>query len=244
MLRSPSGIRHHLALAALGLAAGAAGAAASAPAPSALQPLQSIRIAAEDYVRAQLPGESRGVHVAAREPDRRLRLPRCAGALETAPLGSAPLEAHVAVRVSCRQGASWTIYVPVTVESEVEVLVLKAPAAAGARLAVADVVHETRREAGLPVEYVTDPGALARHTLRHPLGAGAVLTQDMLLPDLIVRHGEEVTIAAGYDGIAVRTGGKALQDGREGERIRVQNLASLRVIEGVVDADRVIHVTP
>ena len=94
------------------------------------------------------------------------------------------------------------------------------------------------------VEPPPDVDALARNTLIRPLAAGAVLTMDALVPDFIVKQGEAVTLLASVGGIEVRAPGRALSDGRDGARIKVQNLGSLRVVEGVVDTTHVIHVTP
>jgi len=91
---------------------------------------------------------------------------------------------------------------------------------------------------------VTDVASLEHRTLARPLPAGTALMADALLADLIVRQGQEVTLVASAPGISVRATGKALQDGREGARVRVQNLASLKVVEGVVDASGVIEITP
>ncbi|MDB6091642.1 MAG: hypothetical protein JWN85_4426 [Gammaproteobacteria bacterium] len=150
----------------------------------------------------------------------------------------------MAVGVSCPQGATWTVYVPVTIESEIMVLVLRVPAPRGTHLKPSDVATEKRRVSGLAVGFVTDLDALARNTLIRPLPAGAVLTTDALLADFIVKRGEAVTLLASVSGIEVRAPGRALSDGRDGARIKVQNLGSLKVVEGVVDTTHVIHVTP
>jgi flagella basal body P-ring formation protein FlgA len=136
------------------------------------------------------------------------------------------------------------VFVPVTLESEVQVLVLRESAGRGARLSAAQVAPETRRVAGLPAAYVSDVGVLARHTLTRSLTAGTVVTADALLPDYIIRQGQQVTLVAAASGIEVRAAGKALEDGREGARVRVQNLASLKVVQGVVSPAGVIEISP
>ena len=240
---------------ALGLAAGvvllgawlAAGAAAPEPADPtpALEPIAAVRGAAAGLIRSQLSGVSHGVHVEAAELDPRLHLAHCPGTLATALPPGSQLGAHVAVRVSCTApGSPWAVYVPVNIESEVRVLVLKESALRGARLSAAEVTPETRRVAGLAVGYVTDVTTLEHHTLLRSLPAGTALTADALLADLLVHQGQEVTLVASAPGISVRAMGKALQDGHEGSRVRVQNLASLKVVEGVVDARGVIEITP
>jgi len=249
-----SGFRRRTAVAVRRLAAAmalfgalvAAIAAAAEPAErAAAEPLAAVRAAAEGHIRSQLRGAAYVVHLQAAELDPRLHLARCPSPLATALPSGAELGAHVAVRVSCTaQGFPWAVFVPVSVQSDIRVLVLKQSAVRGARLGAAQVSEETRRVAGLAVGYVTEVAALEHHTLARSLPAGTALTADAMLADLIVHQGQEVTLIASAPGVSVRATGKALQDGREGARVRVQNLASLKVVEGVVDASGVIEITP
>jgi len=245
--RRPQGVARRLAAgAALIGATLALGAAAAEPAEHApAEPLAAVRIAAEGLIRSQLRGVAYQVQVRAAELDPRLHLARCPDPLATALPSGAELGARVAVRVSCTaQGFPWAVYVPVNIESEIRVLVLRQSALRGARLGAAQVSEETRRVAGLAVGYVTDAATLEHHTLTRSLPAGTALTADAMLADLIVHQGQEVTLIASAPGISVRATGKALQDGREGARVRVQNLDSLKIVEGVVDANGVIEITP
>jgi flagellar basal body P-ring formation protein FlgA len=213
-------------------------------AAAAIQPLQSITRAAERFVRAQMPGGQGDYLITAGRLDPRLRLNRCGAPLAASFLSGGTLQAQVSVAVGCRAGANWTIYVPVTVQSRISVWELTRPQAQGARLAAADLVAQTRLVSGLSVGYVTDLSVLAHSSLRHPLAAGAVLTSNDLLPDFMVRQGEQVTVVASADGIRVRAAGVALQDGRLGALVRVQNSSSDRVVQGVVRGDRVVEVSP
>ena len=185
------------------------------------------------------------VHVTATGVDPRLHLGHCPAPLAASVPAHSELGARVAVRVSCpAPGTPWAVYVPVNIESDLSVLVLKQSVLRGARVEAGQVTPQTRRVAGLAVGYVTDVSSLAHRTLTRPLPAGTALTSDALLADLIVHQGQEVTLVASAPGFNVRAEGKALQDGREGARVRVQNLASLKIVEGVVDASGVIEITP
>lgn len=216
----------------------------AAAAVATIQPLQSIRDAAEGFVRSQMPAGQTDIVITASRLDPRLRLARCGGPLDASFISGGRLQAQVSIAVGCRVAADWTIYVPVTVQSRIGVWALRAPHAQGARLGASDVIAETRLVSGLAVGYLTDLSELARATLRHPLPAGAVLTSEDLLPDYMVRQGEQVTMVASIDGIQVRAAGLALQSGRYGALIRVQNASSAKVVEGTVDGDRVVDVTP
>jgi flagella basal body P-ring formation protein FlgA len=64
----------------------------------------------------------------------------------------------------------------------------------------------------------------------------------MFTPDLIVRRGQEVTLLSSDGAVEVRANGRAMIDGAAGSRIQVQNLSSLRVVEGVVESADLVRV--
>jgi flagellar basal body P-ring formation protein FlgA len=230
-------------LAAGGLLVTGATLALEDPAPQ--QSLASIRAAAEAQVRAQLHGVAFAVHVQAADLDPRLHLVGCPQALTASQLGTAEPAARVTVRVSCTVSRQlWSLYVPVSVESEIPVLVLRQSQIRGARLGPQEVVLETRRVPGLGGAYVNDVAALAHRTLSRPVPAGTALMADLFQSDLLVRQGQSVTLVAAGPGIEVRAPARALEDAREGAHVRVQNLASQRIVQGVVDANGLIYATP
>jgi flagella basal body P-ring formation protein FlgA len=240
-----SKFRHHRARRAAGaLLCGGLCLAAAAAAGTGTQPLESISSAAQGFVRSEMPPGQSGIVITAARLDPRLRLARCSGRLEAALLAGMRMQSQVSVAVGCHRGADWTIYVPVTVQSRIRVWALRTPEVQGTRLTTGDVAPEVRLVSGMPVGYLADPAQLGHATLRHSLPMGAVLTADDLLPDYMVRQGEQVTMVAAVDGIEVRAAGLALQNGRQGALIRVQNATSSRVVQGFVVSDRVVDVTP
>jgi flagella basal body P-ring formation protein FlgA len=242
MLKASKVRRHRVLMAVAGGVVSVAGAGAL---PLEPQTLPSIVLAAEAQVRAQLRGVSYEVHVQALDPDPRLHLPRCPKPLTTAPIAAAQFGPRVTVRVSCTTPpALWALYVPVSLESDLQVLVLRQTQARGARLGAQDVAAESRRVAGLGDAYLSDAGALAHRTLTRNLPAGTALTAELFQADYVVRQGQAVTVVAALPGIEVRAPGRALEDAREGTRVRVQNLASQKIVQGVVDATGIVYATP
>lgn len=178
------------AVAALSLAAlnGAAAAAAAAE-TTGVEQLTAVQAAAEGEIHALLRDVTYATHVQAGQLDPRLRLAPCPAPLGAALPARAELGARVAVRVSCTApGSAWVVYVPVNIESDISVLVLRRSVLRGARLASGEVVAETRRVPGLAIGYVTDVASLEHRTLARPLAAGTALTADALLADLIVHQ--------------------------------------------------------
>src|SRR4051812_6430659 len=79
---------------------------------SGLQPLAAIRQAAERALHRELAGVP-GLQIQAVTLDPRLRLPVCAAPLDTQTQPPRGMQVRVAVRVSCTQGAAWSLNVPV-----------------------------------------------------------------------------------------------------------------------------------
>lgn len=214
----------------------------AASAHAGVQPLDTIQAAAEQFVRASLPENSVKHFVTANNLDSRLRLDECASPLEAFSQGTGMNTGRMTVGVRCPAANPWTIYVQVTVEVEVSVLVLRRPLARRARVELADVEPQVRRLPGSASTFVNDAATLQGHRLKRSLPVGTALTVDMLQPDVLVRRGQQVTLIAANSSVQIRAQGLALTEGAASERVRVQNVSSLKVVEGVVESDGVVRV--
>jgi flagella basal body P-ring formation protein FlgA len=220
-------------------------AGAPAFAEEAVQSLDEIRAEAQRFVLARLPKAEPGkTQVSVGALDARLRLARCEQPLEASLPPGAVFRPRMTVGVSCPEGNVWTIYVPVTIETKASVLVLRKPATRGARLTAADVEVQERVVGGPGDSYLTDVAQLEGHTLKRPLSIGSPVTVDALVEDMLVKRGQAVTLLASASGFEVRAPGRAMSDGRAAGRVKVQNLNSMRIVEGVVESADVIRVSP
>nr|WP_298719745.1 flagellar basal body P-ring formation chaperone FlgA [uncultured Steroidobacter sp.] len=214
----------------------------AATANAGVQSVASIQAAAEQFVRSSLPEKSPKHFITAGNLDPRLRLDECASPLEAFSQGTGLSTGRMTIGVRCPSATPWTIYVPVTVEVEVSVLVLRRPLARRSRVAMADVEPQVRRMPGRASAFISDVATLQGHRLKRSLPVGTVLTVDMLQPDVLVRRGQQVTLIAANGGVQIRAQGQALTEGAVDERVRVQNVSSLKVVEGVVESDGVVRV--
>ncbi len=107
---------------------------------------------------------------------------------------------------------------PVTIEVEVSVLVLRRPLARRSRVELADVEPQVRRMPGQASVFISDVATLQGHRLKRSLPVGTALTVDMLQPDLLVRRGQQVTLIAANGGVQIRAQGQALTEGAADER--------------------------
>jgi flagella basal body P-ring formation protein FlgA len=206
------------------------------------QSIDDVRTAAEEFVRSRLPASHAKQFVTAAKLDSRLRVGSCAQPLETFEQSATNLGERVTVGVRCSAANTWTLYVPVLVEVEIPVLVLRRALARRARVAMIDVEPQTRRVPGTAATFLQDTASLQGHRLKRSLPAGTALTVDMLVPDLVVRRGQQVTLIAASGPVEIRAQGHALTDGGVADRVRVQNTSSLKVVEGIVGSDGAVRV--
>jgi flagella basal body P-ring formation protein FlgA len=204
--------------------------------------LPSLQAAAEHAVRHEIaPGESAAI-VRAQSLDARLRLAECDRPLSAAIAGDGQLRAHTTVAVRCEGTVHWTIYMSVTIDSEFPVLVARHALARDAQLTAADFELVQRHLPGLTSDYVTQPAMIDGQRLRKSIAGGEALSLDALTPSNAIHRGQQVTLIAGSGSFEVRMSAVALSDGRIADRIRVQNLSSQRVVEGIVRSDSVVEV--
>lgn len=206
------------------------------------QPLDAIRAAAAAHARAQLARDGAKVDVEAGALDARLRLAACGVPLEADMPASAWRGTNATVAVACVGPQPWKIYVPVRIARSDRVLVTRRPLARDTVLTEADVVLAERDAGVLPQGYLTDPAAAAGRRLRRALPAGAVVLPSMLDSVPVIARGQTVTLEAEADGVRIRMAGEALADGGIGERLRVRNMSSERVVEGIVRSGEVVEV--
>lgn len=206
------------------------------------QPLASVRAAAEGAVRRSLDANTSGVELEAIALDSRLALPACGAALTTFVPALRANQARILVRVGCVTPA-WTLNVPVDLRRMHEVLVLKRAVARGEAIMAADVDVQKRVLPGLASPFVASVADLKDRVTRRPVPAGTALAADALTAALLIHRGQSVTLAAMSAGIEVRAPGLALSDATAQGRVRVQNLNSLKIVEGVADTGGVVRVT-
>lgn len=207
------------------------------------QPPHDIQKSAEDFLAAQLAAPEGGkVFVSADALDPRLRLKQCGSRPAGLLAPGTRAGARMTVGVRCPE-PKWTVYVPVRVETELPVLVLRRALDRNSPVTGGDVERTTMRVPGLSASYISSVDALAGRHLRRESLPGTTLTVDLLIEDVLVRHGQRVTLVASAGGFEVRAQGEAVTDAGPTGRVRVLNLDSRRIVEGQVVSRDLVRVS-
>ncbi len=209
----------------------------------AYQSHEAIRDRAEAYVQTHPALQSfADVHVRAAAIESRLTLARCTSVLEAFLPPGAKLPDNPTVGIRCNTGRSWTLYVPVQLDAYLDVPVTARPLSRGTILGSGDLQIARHGIKQLPAGYLVELQQALGKQLSRSLVAGEVITLNVIAAPRLVRRGQLVSLLAQGPGIDVRSSGKALTDGVEGDRVKVQNPASKRVVEGLVLADGTVRV--
>jgi flagella basal body P-ring formation protein FlgA len=94
----------------------------------------------------------------------------------------------------------------------------------------------------LPLGFLDDPAIAVGLTASRPIAGGAFLTNQQLVAAKAVQRGQSVTLIADAGGMSVRMAGKALNDGLINQRVKVQNLSSGKIVEGIARSEQVVEI--
>ncbi len=195
-------------------------------------------------MRAELAGAFDQVSVNARGVDSRLNLQACDQGLEAfVPYGRTPQRAST-VGVRCTGEQPWTIYVRMEVEAQTEMVVAARALSRGSRITRKDVRLAPRDAQRIRDAFYQKPERVVGQEVRRGLREGSAITGTDIQPPQLIDRGDQVVIRAGQGGsIEITSRGRALERGREGERVRVENLSSNNEIQGRVTGEGQVRVS-
>ncbi len=207
-----------------------------------IQPLATIQRQAHEFLVAQHRNRTEPPQIRLSDLDPRLRLPKCGVALEAFLPGGAKTVGNTSVGVRCPAPRPWTVYQSASVRIFDQVLVASRFLVKGTVLGAADLQAERRELSALSGGYETVPERLIGKQLRRALTTGTVIAPQAVKAVPLIKQGETVTLVIRQGGMEVSSSGVALSDADLGERLRVRNEASKRVIEGTVTASHRVEV--
>jgi flagella basal body P-ring formation protein FlgA len=175
--------------------------------------------------------------------DPRLRLPACSKIEGFLPR-SDNLLGMVTIGLTCPGPQPWQIFATAQVRLVRPVVTVTRSLARGDKLAAEDLQLTPEDISQASAGLFTDPKSLLGRTMRRNLSPSSIITERDLEPDLAVSRGQRVEMMASLGNGFVTADGQALQDGRLGETIRIRNLRSKKIIDGVVSGPGQVRIAP
>jgi flagella basal body P-ring formation protein FlgA len=233
-------IRRKTVAAALGLLILAGPTTAGTDHPT--QSHQSIRDVAQQHALDEVDNLPSRAEVHVGDLDSRLRLTACDQPLETYDSPNGLNGGRGVVGVRCNGSKPWKIYVPVRIALIESVVVSRRALVRGQELGADDLMLSEVDVSAVHKAYFTRIEDVVGLRSKRSVTSGKLLHAGLLQKAKSVKRGSQVEIIAVGGGLDVRMMGKAMADGSRGDRIKVKNLNSGRIITGTVAGAGVVHV--
>lgn len=165
--------------------------------------------------------------------DPRLRLPACSNIDVNLPPNNSAL---LTAKVTCTT-PSWTLYVPIHLHDWVEAVVAAGSLAPNTALTPAVLTRGRADALAGTGGLITDPRQAEGKILRIGVMAGAPILSPLLELPISVHRGQRVMLTVTDPQMTIKTTATALDDGRVGDTITVQNAASQKTLRATVARD-------
>lgn len=207
-----------------------------------LQPHTEIYDAVLSFLESDLRRQKMDFKIQLGKIDHRLRLPHCEDPLK---VFKAPGNHHfgnVSVGVRCKNPKPWTVYTSSRIAVYKHVVVLTKAVPRGAMITNRTITKKRVDLSRTHRQYATELDEVLGKIAKRPLATGSVLNINALSNPKAITYGQQVIILARAGGIHIRMKGTALMDGSTGQRIRVKNANSNRIVEGIVISKGIVRV--
>jgi flagellar basal body P-ring formation protein FlgA len=172
----------------------------------------------------------------------RLQVDKCSRPIRPVLASPQHMKDRVMIELLCQDPKPWHIYVPVVIVSTSPVAVAVHAIVAGTVVKASDLKIEEHDVSELPLGFLDDPAIAIGLTASRPIAGGAYLTNQLLVAPKVVQRGQSVTLLADAGGVSVRMAGRAMSDGLMNQRVKVQNLSSGKIVEGIARSEQVVEI--
>jgi flagella basal body P-ring formation protein FlgA len=211
----------------------------NAATPVSKQDLSLLGPIVERYLTIQAIGLQGKISVELGKVDTRLNLAACAAPEAFLPKGSRPWgKSMVGVRCTAPE---WVVYMPVTVRVQGDYYIAAGPLTSGQVVDAADLSKTSGELTTLPASIITDPAQAIGRTTTMAIRAGAIMRQDQLRAQNVVKQGQMVRIISNGPGFQITTEGHALNNATEGQITQAKTSAG-QTVSGVARAGGILEI--
>lgn len=168
------------------------------------------------------------VHVGA--VDSRLRIGQCDQPVEMGKQDTSGLGGNITVNVQCKGTYPWSVHIPAQVYIFAAIPVAARALTRGDLISAADISEEVVNISTIRQEFLSSPNAAIGKEIKRNINQGDPLRSAHLDAPTAIRRGDAVALASAAGAIRVVTTGTAMSDGRVGQKIRIRNTQSARVV--------------
>ena len=214
--------------------------------PANSQPLhthQNIIDTARQFLDANLKkSQFSRIDIQMSQLDPRLRLSQCTLPLTTTLAPGSQFAGKTTVHIRCNSSRPWTVYISARIKLYGSVVQTAVPLSKGHILGATDLVNTEEDLSRIKYGYFVKKEKLIGKQLKRHLPQGRVIKASYVKAQTLVKRGELVTIIAKNTGYSVKMTGTAMGTGALGDRIRVKNISSKRIVEGTIKEAGIVSI--
>lgn len=204
---------------------------------------EDIIKAASDFVSFSMGDNKDNIKVSFKSLDRRLQLSKCADPLIAFWPPGAKIAGHTTVGIRCNDNNKpWKIFITASIKQFAEVWVTKASVARGTLISKENSILDWREISHVNTQYYSHEQSPVGLIAKRPLRMGDILNTQALEKPLAVKRGDKVIVIARKNGLEIRATATALSSAAEGDRLKVRNISSDKVMEGTLFENSIVYV--
>ena len=208
---------------------------------------QDIKKQAYDFVTSGLEKTANQYSVRVSDLDARLKLSRCVDPLSITATRTPLMPGKNTLNIRCPTMATpWRIFTTVSIRLFDQALVAKKPLKRGQLIKDDDVDLQQIEVKNSHFSYLLDNerGLVINHVLKRNLNRGDLFKRLYLKKQTLINKGDRVTIVVKKPGFQISMKGIALNAGGAGEKIKLKNIRTKKIIQAIVVNKQVVHVQP
>ena len=195
---------------------------------------QDIRRQVTEFLNNNAADLEGDITVRVNNIDNRLKLRKCPNSIEIAVTGGFVKPGRNTMQVSCSSDTPWRIFITGQVHVLRNVLLTNAPISKGHRITASDIKIKKMDISKLPMNYFQDKALVINKVAKRNIRAGSVLNANILTVPLLIKRGDNVSIIAANNGFTITMKGIAMANGSKGDNIRVKNIRTKKIIQGII----------
>jgi len=173
--------------------------------------------------------------------DNRLRLANCDQAVAFTSQDATGLGGNISVKAQCGGSQPWAVHVPAQVTIYQEIPVAIRDIARGEVISQAHMTTSLVNISSIRQAFLPEASAIFGREAKRNIAKGEPFKSAMLDAPTVVKRGEIVMLESLAGSIKVSSAGTAMVDGRIGQKIRVRNNSSERIISGIVVSQGIVQ---
>lgn len=166
--------------------------------------------------------------------DSLLKLPECTRPLEAFTVTDSIKAGRTSIGIRCNAEKKWSIFTSVVIKVYENVIILSRPLQRGDIITSQHLAIEKRDVSKLRDDFITEAKQVENKQAARYISAGTILSLRSFIEPLLIKRRDKIIITSMQPAFAIRMNGVAIMDGTKGQRIRVKNENSGRIISATV----------